>query len=289
MVAVGTSVLWSMSSILFTLGGRIRSSKDVNRVRILLALLFLGLFQLIAYRTLIPEATLAQWILLLSSGVVGLAIGDAMLFAAFVRIGPRLSMLILALAPVVTTFVAWFMFSETISVFELGAIGITISGVAFVVTDKHDDSSQFKVDLKGVLLGVGGMLGQAAGLLLSKDVMDSGFNSLSATYIRILGGAVALWIITIFSGNFFATTKAFTNFKFMRLTVIATIVGPVLGIWSMMYAISKVPLGIASTLMSLAPLFIIPLSFFVFGEKPTLRSVLGTVVALVGVAGLFIL
>jgi len=45
--------------------------------------------------------------------------------------------------------------------------------------------------------------------------------------------------------------------------------------------------GIASTLMSLSPVILLPLSHRVFKERITPRTILGTVVALVGVAMIF--
>jgi drug/metabolite transporter (DMT)-like permease len=47
-------------------------------------------------------------------------------------------------------------------------------------------------------------------------------------------------------------------------------------------------IGIASTLQSLPPIFLLPIGFFFFKEKITWRAIFGTVIALVGVAILFL-
>jgi drug/metabolite transporter (DMT)-like permease len=49
-------------------------------------------------------------------------------------------------------------------------------------------------------------------------------------------------------------------------------------------AIDRASIGVASTIMSLTPLFLIPVSRFVFREPITLRAVVGTLIALAGVA-----
>jgi drug/metabolite transporter (DMT)-like permease len=47
--------------------------------------------------------------------------------------------------------------------------------------------------------------------------------------------------------------------------------------------------GVASTLMSLPPVFLLPISHFVFGERIGLRAVAGTLVAIIGVAMLLLM
>ena len=83
------------------------------------------------------------------------------------------------------------------------------------------------------------------------------------------------------------TVHAFKDRKFITLTMLGTTVGPFLGIWASYIAIEHAPIGIASTLMALAPLFMIPISFLIFKERPTYRTVIGTVITIGGVAAIF--
>jgi drug/metabolite transporter (DMT)-like permease len=46
--------------------------------------------------------------------------------------------------------------------------------------------------------------------------------------------------------------------------------------------------GVASTLMSLPPIFLLPIGRFVFKETISKRAVTGTIIALAGVAALFL-
>lgn len=50
-----------------------------------------------------------------------------------------------------------------------------------------------------------------------------------------------------------------------------------------MNAIRYTHSGVAQTLLSLTPITIIPYSIFVFQEKIKLRSIVGTLIALIGV------
>ncbi len=55
-----------------------------------------------------------------------------------------------------------------------------------------------------------------------------------------------------------------------------------------MVAVKYTQAGIAATIMSTFPIVVIPLTMIVYKEKPTTRSVVGSIVAIIGVALLFI-
>ena len=65
--------------------------------------------------------------------------------------------------------------------------------------------------------------------------------------------------------------------------------GPLFGVWLSLVAIDLAPIGIATTLMALPPVFLLPIGRFVFGERITAHAIFGTFVALAGVALLFLL
>lgn len=292
MAALATSVLWSTSSTLFTLGSKRQTPQIVNRVRLVGAVILLGLSHLIFLGFLIPRETTYIWLLLGLSGIIGLALGDAFLFWSYLKMGPRVSMLLMSLAPIVTTSAAWVLFGETLSALKVIAIIVTLTGVGWVVLDKGQSHAHFKITPFGIMLGLGAMLGQAIQLLMAgyaMDQMQSANPPLAATFIRIVWGAGAIWLATLVLGRGKLTVKALKDRRFMGFIALATVFGPFLGIWASFIAIDNVEMGIASTLMSLSPLIMIPVSRIVFKEKVSIRSIAGTIIAMMGVAGLFLL
>ncbi len=288
---LAASLFWALSSTFFALGGRMRGHQSVNAIRLIGATIMLAVSHWIILGTIIPEGSLYIWLMLGLSGMVGLALGDGLLMWAHVTIGPRRAMLIMSLVPLVTTSVAWVIFAETIEFIKILAIVITVAGVSYVVVEKKRKGSMFKVTGIGILLGVGGMLGQAIQMLIAKDAIESmggDMIALSATYIRILWGTAAIWFVLLIRKNLGNSFKAFKDKKFMTYTMIGTAVGPFLGVWASYLAIEYAPIGIASTLMSVAPLIMIPISFFVFKDRPTWRALIGTLVAISGVGLIFL-
>ena len=69
---------------------------------------------------------------------------------------------------------------------------------------------------------------------------------------------------------------------------IAAFTGPVLGATLSLFALQHTQVGIASTLIALPPVFLLPISWVVFKEKFDWSAVLGTLIAIGGVALLFL-
>ncbi len=146
----------------------------VNRVRLILALIFLIFTHWILLGQPIPlNAAPQRWFWLGISGVIGLVLGDAFLFQAFVWIGPRISMLMMSLAPVLATLAAWIFLGEVLSGGQIVGILITMAGVAWVVLDQNGESSRNPGPeelLPGeYIFALGGATGQALGLGLLQN------------------------------------------------------------------------------------------------------------------------
>src|SRR5262249_20773546 len=154
------------------------------------AVLLVMLLHTLTFGLPIPKADTGRWFWLGLSGFIGLALGDAFLFQAFILIGPRISMLMIALAPVLGAVLAWLFLSATLTVIEVVGIVITIMGVMLVIGERSGGSETKTVDrrryLLGLLCGLGGAAGQAGGLVLSKIGLSNGFPALSGNLIRLL-------------------------------------------------------------------------------------------------------
>jgi len=289
--AIATSLCWSFTAIFFTIASKKVGSAKVNLIRLLLASIFLISLHFLLYGNLLPiHAESYRWWWLGLSGVIGLALGDAMLFEAFVIIGAGLSMLLMSLVPIISTILAWMFLHEILGFTEIFAIMLTVSGIIWVVLDKKntDGHTQLTRYLSGILLGIGGALGQAFALITAKKGLYGDFPALSATVIRMITAAAILWIITIVRGS------SISNFDFWKdktagwTTLFGAVFGPFLGVWLSLVAIKHAHIGIASTLMALPPIFLIPLTHWIFKEKITWYSVIGTVIATMGVAIIFL-
>ncbi|MDH5185980.1 MAG: DMT family transporter [candidate division WOR-3 bacterium] len=295
--AIGTAFCWSFGSIFFTIAGRQIGANVVNRTRLVLALLLLMLVHLINFGSFLPiHASSSVWFWFGLSGIIGFTIGDTMLFNAFVYVGPRLSMLMMSLVPVFGTIIAWFLLNELLSLPKIIAIIITLAGISWVVFERRNvrltDRNKAQLEahyLKGILFGLGGAFCQALGLFFSKKGLANNFSPISGNLIRILIATATIWIIPSIQGKVIDSFKKLSNSK-ARLGVLGgAIFGPFLGVWLSLIAIQHAYIGIASTLMALPPIILLPLSYWIFKEEITPRAIFGTIIAIIGVALLFLI
>lgn len=288
--ALGTAVCWSLTAMFFSYSGRLIGSAVVNRSRLLFALTFLAISHFFLEGSLFPtQVEPFRWGWLALSGILGLVLGDTFLFQAYVLIGPRLSMLMMSTVPIYSTLFGWLLFGETVSYVEMGGILLAVAGVGWVVTEKQPgrtavENKQYKT---GLLMGLLGALGQVANLITARYGLVGGFSTLSATMIRIFVAVLVLWGIAALRGQVGHSLRQWRNKKAFGAMMGGSISGPFLGIWLSLIAISLARLGIASTLMALPPVLLIPLEFVVYKRRVSGRAMVGTAVAVLGVALLF--
>jgi drug/metabolite transporter (DMT)-like permease len=295
--AVTTSCLWTISSLFFTSAGKRIGSLSVNAYRTIMAVGFLVLTHTILLGTILPIASNEQWFWMGASGVIGLGIGDAGLFAAYITIGPRRSVLVMALAPIFASIGAYLMLGETIPAFAILGIAITLAGVIIVILEEEEHSGEAPVSKKlksyGVFFALIGALGQGIGLVFAKKGIDLNsemiLNPLSATLMRMILGALFVWIVMVIAGRFPELSKALKSKQGMTDTAIAALIGPFMGVTLSMVAVTYTETGVAQTLMSLMPVLIIPTVWILYKQKTSWRGILGAAIAVIGVGILFLI
>jgi drug/metabolite transporter (DMT)-like permease len=291
LAALATSCLFAMTALIFTQTGRMVGSQVTNRIRLTFALIYLVIINLILFREPLPfSADGSRWLWLAFSGIIGLSLGDAFLFQALVSVGPRLGTLLLSLAPIFGSIIAWIFFGEVLSVLQITGIALALTGIAWVVmSHKEPPDTPRGHTRRGVLFGMLAGLGQAIGLVLSKQGMFGDFSPFQANAIRMLAAVIFIWGWTAFDGKVSATFHALREKPHvLRLLALGALVGPLLGVSASLLAVQHAEVGVASTLMALPPVIILPISYFVFKEKIGWQGILGTMLAIAGVAVLFL-
>ncbi len=288
-----TAMCWSTNAVLFAKAGRRVGSATVNATRIGMALLVMILLHLALVGTLFPaSAGLARFAWLGVSGLIGFALGDALLFEAYVLLGPRLTVLIYTTWPVFSALMAWGMLGQSMGLAKVCAMLVTLGGIALVVLEKSKAAGQVRPRrfTLGLVLALGGAAGQAVGFIFSKFGMAGGFSPISANLIRVAAGALAVWLWQMLRGELLPNFRKLKDTRATTLIAFGALFGPVIGVVLSLYAINHARyLGVASTIMSLSPVMILPFAVFVEKERVGFWAVLGTVVSIGGAAAMFLI
>ena len=291
LAALATSFFFAMTALIFTKTGRMVGSQVTNRLRLTFALIYLVIINLIFFREPLPfSAEGSRWLWLALSGIIGLSLGDAFLFQSLVSVGPRLGTLLLSLAPIFGSILAWVFFGEILNLLQITGILLALAGIAWVVLSHQEPPDTPRgYTRRGVWFGVLAGLGQAVGLVLSKQGMFGDFSPFQANAIRMLAAVLFTWGWTALQGQAGATFIALHGKPHVvRLLALGALVGPLLGVSASLLAVQHAEVGVASTLMALPPVFILPISYFIFKERIGWQAILGTILAIAGVAVLFL-
>ena len=286
--ALLTAMCWAFNSVCFTLAGRRVGSATVNAARLFMALGMLVVLHLALYGSVFPfHAGSRQLAALGASGLVGFALGDALLFEAFLLLGARLPMLLMTLAPIFSVILARVFLAQTLGAVKLAAILVTLGGIAWVVGEGPGQTERPKHWVLGLVLGIGGALGQAIGMILSDVGMSGGLNPISANLVRVVAGTTAISVWFIFRWQFVDYARRLKDAKASMYIFAGAITGPVLGVVLSLYSITHTSMGVATTLMSLSPVLLLPVSVWVFKERVSPRAWIGTLVSIAGAILLF--
>jgi drug/metabolite transporter (DMT)-like permease len=296
--ALLTAMCYSVSSIFFTVAGRKFGPLVSNRLRLIMAVFLLGITHWVVFGNPVPlNAGVERWFWLGTSGIVGLAIGDLFLFQAYVSLGPRLGLLFLSLSPALASILAWIFLDETLSSGNIFGIILTLAGIAWVVLESNTKGKSSagnnpealrKSSLKGIIAGLIAAAGQAFGVVLAKFGLGNNFPPLSANVIRMTAAFLALWLVTIFQGQVISTVQQANDQKSGLLYILGgAIFGPLVGVSLSLFAIQNTNIGIASTIIALPPIFLLPVGHFIFKEHISWRAIMGTFIAVIGVGLLF--
>lgn len=293
LAALGTAVCWACGSNLFAAAGRRMGSVVLNRLRILTAMVLLGLALFITRGSPWPGwATPMQIGVLALSGLIGFVFGDTYYFRALVILGPGRAALFSSVSPLFTALIAWPVLHELPGPLALLGMAMILGGVTWVLSDRRGsngapDHVEGSVAV-GILAGFLSSLGQASGYVLSKMALRTGIDPLSATVIRITAACAGIWTIALFQGAAVRSFAAMRDRKAAAFMFGGAFFGPFLGVTLSLLALVSVEAAVAASITAISPIFAMVIASRFHGERITWRSMTGAVIAVAGVIVLFL-
>ena len=287
--ALGTALCWTVTSLSFEAAGRRVGSLSVNFLRIVMAFLVFVLVSIPMRGSLLPsDAGRHIWIWLSLSGLVGFVLGDVFLFQAFVDVGARVAMVVYSLVPPMTAIIGRLVLNERLTSLQLLAMGLTVTGIIVVTTARPAEGARRREHpVRGVWFAALGALGQALGLVLARYGAPA-YDPFGATQIRALAGIVGFALLVTLRRGWGSVATAARDGIALRHTARGAFFGPFLGVSLGLFAAQRAGTGVAATLAATVPVLLIPVTIVLFRERVTIRETAGAIIAVGGVALLFL-
>lgn len=286
-----TTLFFAVSVIFAARSSRLLGGTMANLGRMLIALLLLS-----TWAHLFGEGLAGQsfWTFFFS-GSIGFGFGDLALFLALTRIGPRLTILLAqCLAAPLGALIEWLWLGTQLRPAQLFCGAIILCGVALALAPQRHVDVHRRTVLAGIFFGVLAALGQALGAVISRKAnliaqvnhfpIDGG----TAAYQRMLGGIFIVILFVVATGRLradFARFRQHAGPGVVWVTLHA-LAGPTIGVSCYQWALATTPTGIVLPIVAAAPIITIPLAWMIDGDRPSLRSILGGILAVAGTIAL---
>jgi drug/metabolite transporter (DMT)-like permease len=244
-----------------------------------------------------------SWFLL--SGLIGIGLGDLGLYAALPHLGSPLTVLIMqCLAAPIAALGEWLWLGTTLRHSEIFWGALILIGVAIALLPARGTLPRKKVQPIGFIFGIVAASGQGLGAVVSRkgvsvahaagETVRSALFGLDAACHRTLAALIftIAWFFVLRRLGRLPSPSAEISTDARRrgrAWMIANgLAGPVFGVGLYQWALATNPSGLVMPIVATTPLLSIPVTYFLEHERPSARSIVGSMVAVVGCVALAI-
>lgn len=284
-LALAAAFGWVGSSVFLERASKETGTLAVNLIRLIVAMFFLGIITYLKRGFVLPlDVTKESFKFLSISGLFGLFLGDFFLYKSYIKIGPRITLLVMTFTPIAVSILSFFILGEKMEGFKILGVVLTIIGITVVILRKKNDKEFSKVGFGYALLA---MLGESLGIIFTR-LGSIDYDSFATIQVRTIPAILAFIIYISLKKEWSNIKEGVINKKGMIYIVLGTVVAT-LGVTALVEAMKYANVGIVSTLAATSPILIIPISIIFFKEKVSILEGIGALVSFAGITIFFIL
>ena len=290
-IAILAALCWAVASLISADVTRSIGGLAFNRIRLLSVSIILisYTFYLDTWETINQEFLIA----ILISGIIGIFLGDTLLFIALQKIGPRRNNILFSLAAPFTVILNIIFLNEIMSVINLIGCITVFFGVVIAISYGNSRDSIHRWEVvegniyTGVTFGILAALCQAIGLIIMKPILSMGVDPIASASLRTAISFIFL-TFTFFLNYEIFKPKTSLTLKIVGQSIISGFLGMALGMSLLLISLQKADAGIVATLSSTSPIMILLLIWLITKKIPTYGAWIGTVLAIFGYGLIFI-
>lgn len=219
------------------------------------------------------------------SGLLGIAVGDTLFFAAMPLLRAQTLVLLGFFGQALTVLLAVLLLGEDLRAVQLFGVAATLVGLSIVTLDESDEAESSSSTRRGLLLGLLASLCAAGSALLAKHGLEEA-SATQGTFIRLLWGGLGLFLVGLVTGRLRAWLGPLTDRPTLVRCCTASLFAAFGGFYLFHLSLTKIDLVVAAPLSAAEPLFTLPLALLFLGEKSGPRGLLGTAIAAAGMVAL---
>jgi len=294
LAALGAALSWSISPILYRSAFANIKPVSANIVRcsingaVLFAVLLAG--GLAGWLT-----ALSPWVIVLTvvSGVINLGVGDTLYLYGIKALGVSRAVPLASSYPLFSFIWSILLLGQPIIFTALTGAALILLGIYLLTRPK---TREIPVTRRAVSLGIAASLGTAIFWSLGITLMNvaveaANVTSIEANYAIVTVRIASLGLLLLSASPLIDRDRGFLKIKRrdVALLCIGGLIANGVGWLMMNYSFTQIMASQAIPISSTSPLFAALAGFVLFHEKATLKTVLGGVAVVAGVALIFIM
>jgi len=276
--ALGSAMSWALGSVLFRRLGDHLPPVALTFAKGIASVALLGAaVSVIGFEALDRDT----WLLLIFSGLLGIALGDTLFFLALNSLGAHVVVILFTLGQVLTVVLAVLWLGEQPQPLDWAGIALVLAGVTVVMWHRIG-TEEGRTRIRGIVYGLLSVMAMSVSIIIAKEALET-TGTIQATFVRMLAGTVGIFLFGQFGGRLFSDLGPLRKPQVLGLFLISVTIVTFGGFWLSLAAIAHVDVAIANTLNATEPLFVLPLAAIVLKEKITPPVILGSLFTVAGI------
>lgn len=281
--ALVCAIMWASAVVLYKHVGESMSANTLNLVKNIIGLALLLPTALMFEGINFPLLRNSEWLILIASGYLGIAVADTWYLQALRNLGAGRTAIIASLYSPFVVILSIVFLHERLALWQWLGFVMVLTGILVVVYQRNYQSVDRAALIKGILLAAGSVFLTAAGVVAMKPILsNSGFFWMVS--LRMLAGVAGMLIFLSLRGQISSTYRVIANGEHRwGYIVLASVIGSYLAMLFWLGAFKYADASVASVLNETANIFIVIMAWWFLKEELSKRKVVGVSLTFAGV------
>lgn len=280
--SLASAVVWAFAVILFTRIGTRLPPFELNLVKNLIGFLLLLFTSLWVEGLQLPSMDFSQSLIVIISGVIGIAVADTLYMKALNTIGAGSTGVVAALYSPFVVILSMAYLGEALTLLQWLGLLAVLSGVVMISLDKPQQALSAAPRTKGILLGAMSVFLTALGVVIMKPVLEQQPFFWSST-LRFLAGIIGMMVYLKLFRDWRQSMADFKKPLPWKTIILASVLGGYLAMSLWLAGYKYTDASIAAILNETTSIFIVLLAWLILKESVSRIKVVGCSCAFVGV------
>lgn len=280
-LAVTSAVFWAGAVILFRVSGQKVAPLGLNLFKTVLGLILFLITLAALGQPIVRSAPAGEYLLLLGSGLLGIAISDTLFFYSLNRLGAGPSSIVATLYSPFIIGLSLVFLGERLTGRQVVGVCSILTAVLIIAYHKEGRRVSVGSALSGVVLGVLAQATTAVGIVMIKPMLNH-TPVVWATALRLAGAVPVLALFVLFHRRRSSITSSLMNRSHWKVLIPASFLGTYVSIVAWTAAMKYTHASVAAALNQTSTAFTFILAAVFLKEKPTPVKITAVFLALAG-------